>query len=249
MRLGIMQPYFFPYLGHFALIGACDRWVVFDVTQYTPKSWISRNRVLHPQQGWNYISAALSNGSINVRINEARIQDFAHTRQSVLGKLTHYRKAAPGYRRVMACVEEVFAEPVEFLVELNIKGLEVICRELGLSFQWVRASGLEFNASSIQHPGAWAPAISQSLGATQYLNPVGGASLFRAAEFEATGVELQFLQYAVPGYATGPYVFEPGLSVLDALMWNPPEMVAAWVRQGRQILAAQDVLPELPAQG
>jgi hypothetical protein len=35
MKLGIMQPYFFPYLGHFALIAAVDEWVVFDVTQYT----------------------------------------------------------------------------------------------------------------------------------------------------------------------------------------------------------------------
>ena len=36
MRLGIMQPYFFPYLGHFSLIAAVDEWIVFDVTQYTP---------------------------------------------------------------------------------------------------------------------------------------------------------------------------------------------------------------------
>ena len=30
MKIGIMQPYFFPYLGHFALIDAVDKWVVFD---------------------------------------------------------------------------------------------------------------------------------------------------------------------------------------------------------------------------
>ena len=29
-----MQPYFFPYLGHFSLISSVDKWVVFDVTQY-----------------------------------------------------------------------------------------------------------------------------------------------------------------------------------------------------------------------
>ena len=50
MRLGIMQPYFFPYLGHFALIANVDAWIVFDVTQYTPRTWINRNRVLHPSR-------------------------------------------------------------------------------------------------------------------------------------------------------------------------------------------------------
>lgn len=32
-----MQPYFFPYLGHFSLIASVDRWYVFDITQYTPE--------------------------------------------------------------------------------------------------------------------------------------------------------------------------------------------------------------------
>ena len=49
VKLGIMQPYFFPYLGHFALIAHTDAWVVFDITQYTPKTWMNRNRVLHPK--------------------------------------------------------------------------------------------------------------------------------------------------------------------------------------------------------
>ncbi len=57
MRLGIMQPYFFPYLGHFGLIAACDRWVVFDTCQYTPRSWMNRNRVLHPAEGWTWATS------------------------------------------------------------------------------------------------------------------------------------------------------------------------------------------------
>jgi hypothetical protein len=52
MRLGIMQPYFFPYLGHFGLIAAVDQWIVFDVTQYTPKTW-NRNPSLHPDTSCN----------------------------------------------------------------------------------------------------------------------------------------------------------------------------------------------------
>ena len=46
MNLGIMQPYFFPYLGYWQLINAVDEFVVYDNIQYTKKGWINRNRFL-----------------------------------------------------------------------------------------------------------------------------------------------------------------------------------------------------------
>jgi hypothetical protein len=46
MRLGIVRPYFFPYLGHLAPIFAVDQWIVFHVTQYTPKTGMNRNPIL-----------------------------------------------------------------------------------------------------------------------------------------------------------------------------------------------------------
>ena len=231
MKLGIMQPYFFPYLGHFALIAACDRWVVFDVTQYTPRSWISRNRVLHPQQGWNYISVPLANSSISIRITDARIADFAATRASVLGKLTHYCKQAPHYAQVVALVEDVFAEPQTDLVELNIRSLARVCAYLDIPWSPVCASRLELDLPPIEHAGQWAPQIGQALGAQTYINPVAGAAIFRREDFEAAGVELEFLDFQAPVYTTGRYAFEPNLSILDVLMWNEPAKVRAMLAQ------------------
>ena len=49
MRVAIMQPYFFPYIGYFQLIGAVDLFIVYDNIKYTKKGWINRNRML--QQG------------------------------------------------------------------------------------------------------------------------------------------------------------------------------------------------------
>ena len=75
MKLGIMQPYFFPYLGHFALIAAVDEWIVFDITQYTRKSWVNRNRVLRPDGGWQYVSIPLRDSSIHIKTSEAVVAD------------------------------------------------------------------------------------------------------------------------------------------------------------------------------
>src|ERR1700681_4138869 len=123
MKLGIMQPYFFPYLGHFALIAAVDLWVVFDITQYTRKSWINRNRVLHPDGGWQYVSIPLANSSIHIKISEAKIAKLRKQEHYVLGKISHYRRRAPYYFQVCEIVRSTFAGlPDEGLVSLNVAG-------------------------------------------------------------------------------------------------------------------------------
>ena len=82
-----MQPYFFPYLGHFSLIASVDRWYVFDITQYTPRTWMNRNRILHPHDGAQYVTVPLSNSSNSIKTSEARILDLSAARQSIVGKL------------------------------------------------------------------------------------------------------------------------------------------------------------------
>ena len=46
MKLAIMQPYLFPYIGYFQLMNAADEFVVYDNIKYTKKGWINRNRIL-----------------------------------------------------------------------------------------------------------------------------------------------------------------------------------------------------------
>ena len=46
MKLAIMQPYFFPYIGYFQLINAVDVFVLYDNIQFTKKGWINRNRIM-----------------------------------------------------------------------------------------------------------------------------------------------------------------------------------------------------------
>ena len=46
MKVGIMQPYFFPYIGYWQLVNAVDKYVVFDDVNYIKRGWINRNRIL-----------------------------------------------------------------------------------------------------------------------------------------------------------------------------------------------------------
>ena len=228
-----MQPYFFPYLGHFALISRVDQWLVFDITQYTPKSWMSRNRVLHPQHGWNYVNMNLSNASISLLSCEARVLNMERSRLSVLGKLSHYRRSAPYYREVTGLVGATFdAATGDSLVGINVAGLRMVCMYLGIPFDYRLCSELELDLPTNLGPGDWAPAICSQIGATAYLNPAGGRHLFASENFERQGIALEFLDYEPFAYATGPYTFETNLSILDVLMWNSPTTVLDHILKG-----------------
>jgi hypothetical protein len=46
MKVAIMQPYLFPYIGYFQLMNAVDEFIIYDNIQFTKKGWINRNRIL-----------------------------------------------------------------------------------------------------------------------------------------------------------------------------------------------------------
>lgn len=226
MKLGIMQPYFFPYLGHFALIAAVDEWVVFDIPQYTRKSWINRNRVLHPRGGWQYVSIPLANSSIHIRICDAQIAGIRDQEHYVLGKVSHYRRHAPHYTEVCEIIRGAFAAAADkSLVALNVGGLCNVCQYLGLPFRYRLCTEIGLDYPQELQPGGWAPWISSRLSADTYINPIGGRELFDPSEFARAGVALQFLDFAPFVYETPGFAFESNLSILDVMMWNTPKAI------------------------
>ena len=46
MKIGIMQPYFMPYIGYWQLIGAVDKFVILDDVNYIMRGFINRNSIL-----------------------------------------------------------------------------------------------------------------------------------------------------------------------------------------------------------
>jgi hypothetical protein len=242
-RIGIMQPYFFPYLAHFALIANVDRWVVFDVTNYTPKTWMNRNRVLHPSQGWTYVTVPVQGSSQSKLIREVMLYapDVALT--SIKGKLGHYRKRAPHYEDVVRLVERTFSERAnDSLVALNVSSLRTVSECLGITFDYDICSEMGLDFSHVEHPGQWALRIAEQVGASEYVNPLSGAHLFHVDEFGASGVRLGFVEMPAMSYDPKPYEFIPSLSVLDVLMWNHPGDVRRFIKKHSSVVAAKDVL-------
>ena len=69
MRIGVMQPYFFPYLGYFHLAKAVDILVLTDDYKFTKQSWINRNRIISEKK-IEYITIPLMKSSDSTHINK-----------------------------------------------------------------------------------------------------------------------------------------------------------------------------------
>jgi hypothetical protein len=230
--LGIMQPYFFPYIGYYALIARTDRWVVFDVVQYNARSWMNRNRVLHPRTGWQYVGVPVHHAPKGTPIHDISLQDKDAALARLLGQIEHYRRHAPHFPAVVELVRGAFARtPTNRLVDLNVATLAATCDYLGVAFDESLCSEMNLHLEGIEHAGQWALRISAQLGASTYLNPPGGRDIFRPAEWAAAGIAIGFVDPPPLRYDCRPYAFVEHLSILDVLMWNRPDTVAAALRE------------------
>lgn len=230
MILGIMQPYFFPYLGYFDLINRSDRWGVFDIVKFAPKSWMARNRILHPTEGWSYIKLPVKKAPLGTIISEIEVKNMDDAFKRIMGQIQHYKKSAPYFRQVEDLIGEAFARaPSANLVDVNVQSLIVSCEYIGLDFDYFICSRTNLELPEISHAGQWALEISAALGAKTYINPPGGENIFEPNEFRARGVELEIMPPIDFEYECGPYEFEPNLSIIDVLMWNSPEVVKSYL--------------------
>jgi hypothetical protein len=227
-RVGIMQPYFFPYLGYFSLIASTDRWIVFDPVQYIRKGWMNRNRVLKQGGGLKYVGITMSPHSRDTPIYQMRLADGVDHLGLLVRNLDYYKNVhAPNYAEVVALLEACFANGEKRLVHFLTRTLELTCEHIGLPFKQEIYSEMDLRHEPANGPGDWALNISSALKASTYINPPGGRVFFDPLAFWAAGVELQYLEQELPPYDQRSAVFEPGLSMIDVMMFNEPAAIRA----------------------
>lgn len=228
MRVGIMQPYFFPYVGYFQLLKAVDLWIAFDDVQFINKGWVNRNRILHPDPAkeWQYITLPLDQRGQRDRIREISIKKEIDWRSQILGKLTSYKRLSPCYQQVISLVRSCLDTDEINLARFVVDALKKTAGYLGIETPIQMQSDLDLELGPIEHPGQWALKISQKIGATEYVNPLSGKEIFRQEEFAEAGIKLSFLNPEVLEYSQGRASFIPRLSIIDVMMFNDQEQCA-----------------------
>jgi hypothetical protein len=241
-----MQPYFFPYLGYFDLINRTDRWVVFDVVKYVPKSWMNRNRILNASDGWQYVTVPVDKRTEGRLIKDVVIIDKEVAHRRILGQIEHYRKGrAPFFAAVRGIIDGAFNASSTKLADLNLQSLALSCVYLGIPFDATVLSQSDIVLPPIDDPGDWALEISAAFGADAYVNPPNGRHLFDPEAFAARGIHLGFTDVIEYRYSCKSYEFVDLLSIIDVMMWNPPDAIKAYLDE----IAGPTPAPPLPLTG
>ena len=219
MRLGIMQPYFFPYLGYWQLLANVDKYVVYDDVTYIKGGWINRNNVLINGQK-NLLTMQLEKASSYTLIKDIAINDdFV----KFLKTIEMGYKKAPFFEDIFRLLKDICQCPDKKLGQFLFNSHIKICEYLGIDTELILSSSFEKHTELKGKDKVIS--ICKQLGADEYINAIGGQELYDKKEFAENGIRLNFLQANLREYSQLKNEFVAGLSIIDIMMFNSKEEI------------------------
>jgi hypothetical protein len=214
MKLAIMQPYLFPYIGYFQLINAVDTFVFYDDVNYIKQGWINRNRILLNNKD-HILTLQLIGSSSFKQINEIGI---GNSNSKMIKTIAQAYHKTPFYPDVYPLVENILNYSEKNLAKFIQNSLKMISEYLEIKTKFIISSELEKKQNlkgeeKVIH-------ICEILKAKKYINSIGGKELYSKDHFLKENIELLFLQSESISYNQLNDVFFPNLSIIDVLMHN-----------------------------
>ena len=222
MRISIMQPYFFPYIGYFQLIAASDIFVLHDDVQYIKGGWVNRNRILLNGKS-RLITLPVQKDAHDLPINARNFVKDKHGRKDIINIIRQAYSKAPCYQNVFPVVEELLMFENSNVAKYNENLIRRIADYIGLNCRIITSSNIEKDNSLAGEERVLD--ICMRLGAKVYTNPIGGVELYHQKPFVKSGIKLRFLEAVNVRYAQGTNNWVPFLSIIDVLMFNQVEEV------------------------
>lgn len=227
MKVAIMQPYFFPYIGYFQLLQAVDIFVIYDNIQFSKKGWINRNRILANGKD-EYFTLPLKKDSDYLNVVDRKLSDnFEQDKVKTLRKIKECYRKAPFFEAVFPLIENAFNYQSENLFEFILHSLKLQLDFLGISTEVVISSSLEVDHTLKSQDKVIA--ICESLKASAYYNPIGGLELYDNESFENKNMKLNFMKSNPIEYPQLGQAFVPWLSMIDVMMFNDKDTIKRYL--------------------
>ncbi len=232
MRVAIMQPYFLPYIGYFQLIGSVDLFIIYDNIKYTKKGWINRNRFL--RNGADFVfTVPLRKDSDSLDVKDRAVaRDF--DRSKLVNQLREAYGRAPHFHEAFPVVEKSIMSPLENLFEYIHGSVVEVCRYLGIGTRIVASSSIAIDPALKAEDRVLG--LCKVVGASVYVNAIGGQKLYSREQFEALGIELKFLKSHAITYPQFGEPFVPWLSIIDVMMFNSVAKIREFLETGYELV-------------
>jgi hypothetical protein len=147
------------------------------------------------------------------QINEVVLIQDTHWRNKHLKTLVNAYASAPYKDDMLSLAEEIIFFNTDRLSELNIHGIELLSKWLGLGASFSRSSCLNISGKS----SGRLISICQHFSANKYITGLGGLNYLDYSEFENSGIDVEYMNYLKSPYSQLHGGFTPYVSILDAI--------------------------------
>lgn len=223
MKIAIMQPYIFPYIGYFQLIHEVDKFVFYDDVNFIKRGWINRNRLLVNGKE-SLFTIALIKASQNKLINEIEIFQDSKNLQQFLKTLEYNYKNAPYFDTVFNLVLDIINRPYTLISDLAINSIKIVSHYLEIDTLF-EISSENYSETKGLGKSERLIAISQKAKADTYVNSIGGKEMYTNDSFEKSGLKLHFIESDYIEYTQFDNEFVPWLSIIDLMMFQSKEEI------------------------
>ena len=216
MKIAVMQPYFFPYIGYFQMINAVDKFILYDDVNYIKGGWINRNNILQNKEK-KLITLNLVGSSSNKLINEISV---SNNNRKLLKTISQAYSRAPFFETVFPLVDEVLSVCSSTISISEIAGESIIKVTDYLKIERV----FEYSSKLYSDTRGMDKAdrlieICKRNNADSYINAAGGVDLYSKEYFKKRDIDLFFIQNRIQEYQQFNNNFIPFLSIIDMLMF------------------------------
>ena len=229
MNLGIMQPYFFPYIGYFQLMNAVDEFVVYDNIEFTKKGWINRNRILVNGKD-SFITLPLKKDSDYLDVRDRYLADsWLSERVKMLNRIKESYRKAPQFDSVYPVIEKCILYDESNLFKYILNSLKIVKAYIEIDTPLVISSTITIDDTLKADKKVIA--ICKARKADTYVNAIGGMELYLKETFQEKDIELKFIKSKPFEYPQFGDAFVPWLSIIDVIMFNPQDRIVQMLRE------------------
>lgn len=230
MRVAVMQPYLFPYIGYWQLINAVDKFVILDDVNYIKRGYINRNSILINGKAYMF-SIPIKSASQNRLIMDTKLSFDEKEKKRFISQIENTYKKAPMFNTVMPLISKVVENNTEDLTNFIRYSLEETMMYLGISTLLFKSSDIDKDNSLTGNKRILE--ICKQLDADTYINPCGGRELYHAEDFQEQGMQLYFLdtRFNKIIYRQFRNEFVNNLSIIDVLMFNSIERIQTFLKE------------------
>lgn len=221
MKIAVMQPYIFPYIGYFQMINAVDKFVFYDDVNFIKQGWINRNKIL--VSGHDHLfTVPLSKANSFTLIKDTLVNEklYENWKTRFLQTLSQSYKNAPYFEVIYQLVSEIVNCTHASISGLAISSIKAVSQYMHLKTDFITSSQSYQNKSLERQERLFD--ICRQENSRHYINASGGRELYKKEDFLKQGIKLDFIKSLPLEYKQFKNQFVPHLSVIDVLMFNNP---------------------------